>query len=101
MKPTQESTEASLCEDWQAIVQHLPVGWAEQARALGALRRARGFRDAEALLRTLLIHLAEGCALRETAARAKQGGLAAVSDVAVMKRLLSKSESLLSCLKRR
>jgi hypothetical protein len=35
----------------------------------------------------MLIHLAQGCGLRETAVRAREGGLASVSDVAVLKRL--------------
>ena len=39
------------------------------------------------MLRVLLIHLADGCSLRETAVRASAGGLAAVSDVALLKRL--------------
>jgi hypothetical protein len=41
------------------------------------------------MLRVLLIHLADGCSLRETAVRASAGGLAAVSDVALLKRLRS------------
>ncbi|MFC6839240.1 hypothetical protein [Xanthomonas theicola] len=40
----------------------------------------------------LLIHLLDGCSLRETAARARQGGLADVSDVALLKRLRSSGE---------
>jgi hypothetical protein len=39
------------------------------------------------MLRTLLLHLAQGCSLRETAIRAKRAGLADVSDVAILKRL--------------
>ena len=79
-------------EDWETIVRHLPQGWREQAFETGAMRRARGFRNPEALLRTLLIHLAEGCSLRETAARARQGGMGRVSDVAIMKRLQKAEE---------
>ena len=37
--------------------------------------------------RVLLIHLAEGCSLRETVARARAGELADVSDVALLMRL--------------
>ena len=81
-----------LGEDWEVIVGCLPDGWEEQARLTGALRRTRRFGNPERLLRTLLIHLAEGCSLRETAVRAQQGGLAAVSDVAVMKRLRASEE---------
>ena len=50
------------------------------------MRRARKL-DAEKLLRVLLLHLADGCSLRETAVRAKVGKLADVSDVALLKRL--------------
>ena len=65
----------------------LPQGWEAKARELGALRRGRGIADAATLLRVMLIHLAHGCGLRETAARARLGGLASVSDVAILKRL--------------
>jgi hypothetical protein len=54
---------------------------------LGAVRRLRGFASVEALLRVLLIHLADGCSLRETVVRARAGDLADVSDVALLKRL--------------
>jgi hypothetical protein len=63
------------------------VGWQDKARELGALRRCRQFADAATLLRVLLIHLAEGCSLRETAVRAAEGQLVKVSDVALLKRL--------------
>src|SRR3990170_514809 len=74
-------------DDLEVLCSFLPAGWQEQARRTGALIRCRKFRDAEVLLRTLLIHLADGCSLRETAVRARQGGLATVSDVALLKRL--------------
>jgi hypothetical protein len=74
-------------EDWQVICQFVPAGWEAAARRLGALRRARGVPDAAALLRTLLTHLADGCSLRETAARAAQAGWCSVSAVALFKRL--------------
>jgi hypothetical protein len=50
------------------------------------------FENAENLLRTLLIHLAEGCSLRETAVRAKHGHIVSVSDVALLKRLNASGE---------
>jgi hypothetical protein len=74
-------------EDWEIVQRMLPAGWQTKAKELGALRRCRGFADAATLLRVLLIHLADGCSLRETAVRAAQGGLATVSDVALLKRL--------------
>jgi Transposase DDE domain len=78
---------AGVAEDWQIVLRVLPVGWQDKARELRALRRCRQFADAATLLRVLLIHLAEGCSLRETAVRAAEGQLVTVSDVALLKRL--------------
>lgn len=78
--------------DYEYLLTFLPVGWKEKAKSTNALRRCRKFADAEVLLRILLIHLAEGCSLRETAVRARQGGLAEVSDVAIMDRLRQSEE---------
>ena len=52
--------------DWPYLLTFLPVGWQQRAKEKGALLRSRNFPNAEILLRTLLIHLAEGCSLRET-----------------------------------
>lgn len=82
-----DDISARDAEDWEIVLRLLPAGWQEKARELGALRRCREFRDAATLLRVLLIHLAEGCSLRETAVRAAEGGLVRVSDVALLKRL--------------
>jgi hypothetical protein len=71
-------------DDWQVLVKFLPVGWQKAAKELGALKRCRKFENAEVLLRTLLIHLAGGCSLRETAVRARQGKITAISDVALL-----------------
>jgi len=79
-------------EDWEVLVRFLPVGWEEKAKELGALRRCRKFPNAGVLLRTLLIHLGDGCSLRETAAMAKMGNLVSVSDVALLKRLNASGE---------
>jgi len=78
---------AGVAEDWQIVLRVLPSGWQDKGRELGALRRHREFPDAATLLRVLLIHLAEGCSLRETAVRAAEGQLVTVSDVALLKRL--------------
>lgn len=75
-------------DDWAVVLSMLPAGWERKAHELGAVRRRlRGFEDVGSLLRVLLIHLADGCSLRETAVRASAGGLSAVSDVALLKRL--------------
>ncbi len=81
-----------LDEDWEVILRHLPEGWEDKALELGAMTRARGFESPEALLRTLLIHLSQGCSLRETVVRAQEGGIACVSDVALFKRLRASGE---------
>jgi hypothetical protein len=78
---------AVLGDDWSILVRFLPDGWREKAKELGALRRFRAFGDVDALLRTLLVHAAEGCSFRDTAVRATYWGCAAVSDVAIFKRL--------------
>jgi hypothetical protein len=82
----------TLNEDWSVLRQFLPPGWEEQARRCGALHRARGVNGAEALLRVLLIHLAAGCSLAETAVRAQTAGLAQLSAVALFKRLQAAQE---------
>lgn len=76
-----------LDEDYAYLLSLLPPGWREKAKELGALRRCRKVQDPERLLRVLLIHLAEGCSLRETSLRARQGGILELSDVAIMDRL--------------
>ena len=78
-----------LDEDWNLIESLLPSGWIEQARQLRAFQRAGGIADARVLLRVMLIHLAQGCGLRATAAQAWLAGIAQVSDVALLKRLRS------------
>ena len=48
---------------------------------------ARGFPDAAVLLRTLLVHLAGGCSLKETVTSVQQAGWCDVSAVALFQRL--------------
>lgn len=79
-------------DDWDVVLAFLPEGWEQKAKELGALRRRRQFADPGVLLRTLLIHLADGCSLRETAAVAETAGLASVSAFAVSKRLHASGE---------
>jgi hypothetical protein len=79
--------EGLLEEDWSVVRSFLPEGWQEKAKELRAYCWSRGFRDADALLRTLLIHLVYGASFRSTAVKAGQGGLGRVSDVALLKRL--------------
>ena len=83
-RPTKDLTEI---ENWEIICTFLPPEWAEQARQLGAMRRARYITDPGTVLRILLLHLATGCSLAETAARASAAGWAQISPVGVFKRL--------------
>lgn len=85
-------SDLQVSEDFEYLTRFLPEGWREKAKELGALRRCRKVPDAERLLRVLLIHLAEGCSLRETAVRAREGGVLELSDVAIMDRLRTSGE---------
>lgn len=77
--------------DWGVLLSFLPESWQELAKKTGALLRSRKFTP-ETLLRSLLIHLADGCSLRETSTRTKQGDIVEVSDVALLKRLNASGE---------
>ena len=79
-------------EDWEVLCSFLPEGWEQKAGEHGALRRARGVADAQALLRILLIHIAAGCSLAETSVRARRMGLGQLNAAAVYKRLRSAEE---------
>lgn len=74
-------------DGWELVQDVLPDGWQDKVRELGAVQRFREFADASSLLRVLFMHLVDGCSLRETAVRAREGGLADVSAVALFKRL--------------
>lgn len=80
-------TVAPTSEDWEVLLSFLPENWKTLAVETGALRGLRKDKSAEALLRTLLIHLGCGHSLRETVVRARQAEIADLSDVALLKRL--------------
>jgi hypothetical protein len=65
----------------------VPFRLAAAGSALGGCRTAAGFASVGELLRVLLLHVGKGYSLRETAVRAKQAGLADVSDVTLLNRL--------------
>ncbi len=46
-------------DDWSVVCQLLPEGWAAAAQTCGALTRSRRIKDAETLLRVLLIFPAQ------------------------------------------
>lgn len=75
-----------LDENWKIVTTLFPEGWREGATEFGAIERFRSF-TTEALMHTLLIHIARGYSLRETVVRAKAAGIAEISDVALLKRL--------------
>src|SRR5947209_5673003 len=74
-------------EDWDLLLSLLPEGWQKLAIETEALKGLRKDKGANENLRTLLLHLACGYSLRETAVRAREAKLADLSDVAVLKRL--------------
>jgi hypothetical protein len=74
-------------ENWQVLVSLFPPDWEEQARRTHAIWQQRGITNPGILLRTFLLHVAKGYSLRETAVRAREAGLAAISDVGLLKRL--------------
>jgi hypothetical protein len=74
-------------EDWAVIESLLPEGWQEKCKELKAYQLNRAFDGPGSLLRTLLIHCAQGLSFRVTAALADEGGVATLSDVALNKRL--------------
>ena len=79
-------------DDWELLAHFFPEGWESKAKELGAITRLRKFNSVSDLLRLLLIHLADGCSMREATTRAKHGHLIDISDVALLKRLRVSSE---------
>ncbi len=78
---------AVRADEWTLLTRYFPPGWEAAARPLGAWRRSRSIPDPATLLRCLLVHLADGCSLTETAVRVRAAGWADVSAVALFKRL--------------
>lgn len=84
-------------EDWDLLQTFFPSDWEELAVTTCALKGLRQDKAAANLMRTLLLHVGCGYSLRETATRAREAGLADLSDVALLKRL-RKCESWLHAL---
>jgi hypothetical protein len=81
-------TESNIMdEDWTLLLSMMPRRWRELARETEALKGLRKDKGEAECLRLLLLHLACGYSLRETAVRAREARLADLSDVAVLKRL--------------
>jgi hypothetical protein len=79
-------------EDWDLLASFFPRDWKKMARESGALKGLRQDKSQESCLRVLLLHLGCGFSLRETVLRARQSGLANLSDVALLKRLRKSKE---------
>jgi len=86
------NTQQHVSGDWETLISFLPEGWQKEAKARGALKRCREIKDAETLLHILMMHLAQGYSLKETAVRVKAGGLANISSVGIYKRLRASGE---------
>jgi hypothetical protein len=78
--------------NWQTLVSFFPPNWKYLATKTRANARLRGFHSVDALMRTLLLHVARGYSLRETVVRARMARVARVSDVALLKRFRSAEE---------
>lgn len=78
-----------LQEQWQSLLEMLPRGFdlEKTLRQSKALVRRRAIRNAETLLRLLLVYGLCNQSLRATASWAQTQGLARLSDVALLKRL--------------
>src|SRR5260370_19273680 len=74
-------------EDWVLLKTFFPADWEELARTTQALKGLRQDKSADHLLRTVMLHVGCGYSLRETVVRARESGLADLSDVALLKRL--------------
>lgn len=79
---------SALQESWNFVRSMLPEDLEGLARTHGAMRRRRGeVKDAETLLRLILLHVGGGLSLEQAAVRASEQGLAQLSAVALFKRL--------------
>jgi len=77
----------ALPEEWEILRGWLPEDLNVLARELKFFQRTRGLTDAELWLRLILMHVAGGLSLEQTALRARELGLADISGVALFKRL--------------
>jgi hypothetical protein len=76
-----------LNEDWDLLLTFFPSSWKWLAARTRALKGLHGDRSEANAMRVLLLHVAGGLSLRETAVRARESRLANLSDVAILKRL--------------
>lgn len=79
--------QIGLSEDWDLLKTFFPADWEELARTTQALKGLRQDKSADHLLRTVMLHVGCGYSLRQTVVRARESGLADLSDVALLKRV--------------
>jgi hypothetical protein len=79
--------EDALPEEWEIVRDWFPEDLNERARTHQFFQRECGLTDAERWLRLILMHVAGGLSLEQTALRARELGLAQISGVALFKRL--------------
>ncbi len=79
-------------KDWELLCSFFPPGWRHLAKTTRALKGLRQDKGEENYLRVLMVHFGCGLSLIDTATRAKQGGLANLSAVALFKRLRKSAE---------
>ena len=79
-------------EDWNVLLSFLPREWKALAQRHGATKGLRQDKSEANCLRVLLMHLGCGLSMRETVVRARQAGLASLSDVALLKRVRKSRE---------
>ncbi len=72
----------ALPEEWEVLRDWLPEDLNASARDHDFFQRERGLTDAERWLRLILMHVAGGLSLEQTAMRARELGLAEISAVA-------------------
>lgn len=89
----------SLPDEWFILRQWLPEDLRGLAVQSGFFRRNRGLQDSDCWLRLILMHVAGGLSLKQTAVRARELGLANVSSVALHKRLKQAEDWLASLTK--
>ena len=77
----------ALPEEWEILRGWLPEDLDARAREHEFFQRERGLTDGERWLRLILMHVAGGLSLEQTALRARELGLAQISGVALFKRL--------------
>ena len=74
-------------ERFEQLLKKLPEGWEAKSKELGAFQRAREIQTPAELLRLILLYLTEGKSFAGTSAITALSGEAAMSKVAVFKRI--------------